>query len=275
MLVAFCKVLNSSLRLFTKLQILFYGIVILMDQKQLFTILDDVESTNNYAMGKLHAGLAVHGEAWFARNQWGGRGQRENQWESNKDENLLLTIILKPDKVFRHNIFHFNIIVACICHEFLAKIAGKNTFIKWPNDLYFNDRKAGGILIENVFSGQQWEWAIVGIGININQTNFNLVNNRTSLKSITNLHYNPIELAKVLHQKVIKNLEMIDYASQDSYLNYYNDHLFKKNETVKLKKDNIVFKSTIKEVNSQGQLVTFDTIERQFNSSEIKWVLED
>ena len=50
-----------------------------------FTILDAVESTNNYAMAKAHAGLAAHGQAWFAREQWGGKGQRGNVWVSEKD----------------------------------------------------------------------------------------------------------------------------------------------------------------------------------------------
>lgn len=272
--VAFCKVLNSSLRLDTKLQILFYGIVILMSQNQLFTILDDVESTNNYAMGRLHAGLAVHGEAWFARNQWGGRGQRENQWISTKDENLILTIILKPDKVFRNNIFHFNTIVACTCHHFIQAIAGQGTFIKWPNDLYFDDRKAGGILIENVFSGKLWEWAVVGIGINVNETNFSSLSKGISLKNITNMHYDPIMLARDLHLKILDAVSKM-HASPAYYLNYYNTHLYKRNEIVRLKKENIVFQATIKEVNNQGQLITVDTMEREFNSGEIKWVLDE
>ena len=246
-----------------------------MSQNQLFTILDDVESTNNYAMARIHAGLAVHGQAWYARLQWGGRGQREKNWISNKDENLILTIIIKPDKVIRNNIFFFNTIIACTCHQFFSALAGKDTSIKWPNDIYFNDRKAGGILIENVFRGNIWEWAVVGIGININQINFDTVSNGTSLKNITNELYDPIELAKELHLMLLKNLNAVNVSSQAFYLNYYNTHLFKRNENVKFKKENIVFYSTIKEVNNKGQLITLDTMERQFNSGEIQLLLDD
>ncbi len=238
------------------------------------TILDSVESTNNYAMAKLHAGLAVHGQAWFAREQWGGKGQRENKWLSQKDENLILTIILKPSKDFRNNLFFFNTLVACTCHQFFATFAGEGTFIKWPNDIYFNDRKAGGILIENIFNGKVWEWAILGIGININQTDFSSLNTKsTSLKNITRHFYNPIDLAKQLHLKILQNFEHVKESSLECYLEYYNKHLYKKEERVKLKKENIVFHTTIKGVNNAGQLMTSDTIERQFNSGEIKWLM--
>ena len=247
-----------------------------MSQNQLFTILDDVESTNNYAMAKLHAGLAVHGQAWFARDQWGGKGQRDNKWLSKKDDNLILTIILKPDKVFRNNLFFFNTVVACTCREFFSQLAGEETFIKWPNDIYFNDRKAGGILIENVFSGKVWEWAIVGIGININQTDFNTLNvNGTSLKNINGKFFNPIELARQLQITLLQNFKKIQESSQDFYMDYYNEYLYKKNTKVKLKKGNIVFYSTVKGVDKNGQLITSDAIERQFNSGEIKWLLTE
>ena len=242
-----------------------------MNQNQLFTILDAVESTNNYAMAKLHAGLAVHGQAWFARHQWGGKGQRDNKWLSNKDENITMTIILKPNKVFRNNMFFFNAVVACTCHQFFSSIVGSSFYIKWPNDLYFNDNKAGGILIENIFNGSEWLWAAVGIGINVNQTDFKPENgNATSLQIICNKIFEPIELGKKLHWMLIENFESF---SEDYYLNYYNEHLYKKNQTVKLKKGNIVFDTTINKVNRIGQLVTIDTLERQFNTGEIKWLL--
>lgn len=245
-----------------------------MSSKQLFTILDDVESTNNYAMGKVHAGLAVHGQAWFAREQWGGRGQRGNEWVSKKDENLIMTVILKPDKQFRSNTFLFNMMVAGICHRFLEKNVAVTTNLKWPNDIYYDDRKAGGILIENVFSGTVWNWAVVGIGININQQNFDDVNaNVTSVRNICDRIFDPVELARQLHIELNENMDVVNDASIDFSLHYYNEHLYKKGNIVKLKKGNILFSTCIKEVNRQGQLVTFDATERQFNSGEIKWLL--
>ena len=246
----------------------------MMIDNQTFTILDAVESTNNYAMAKAHAGLAVHGQAWFARDQWGGKGQRGNMWVSAKDENIIMTIILKPDKLFRTNMFLFNAVVACTCHQFSSKISGQTTYIKWPNDIYFNDRKAGGILIENIFSDKEWIWAAVGIGFNVNQIDFGPGNeNAISLKNVCSQIFNPIELAKKLHKLILVNFKALSNVGEDFYFNYYNKQLYKKNETVKMKKGNIIFSTCIKEVNRQGQLITYDAFERQFNSGEIKWLL--
>ena len=247
----------------------------MISENERFTILDAVESTNNYAMAKAHAGLAVHEHAWFAREQWGGKGQRGNSWLSEKDENILMTVILKPNKVFRSNMFLFNAVVACSCHQFFSHIAGSATYLKWPNDIYYNDKKAGGILIENIFSNNEWSWAAVGIGINVNQVNFDSGNtNAISLSTICNKVFNPLELAKKLHEHLINNFRQISSIGEEYYFNYYNNHLYKKNETVKLKKDNMVFSTCIKEVNRNGQLITFDVMERQFNSGEIRWVVE-
>ena len=246
-----------------------------MSENETFTILDAVESTNNYAMAKAHAGLAVHGQAWFARDQWGGKGQRGNKWVSEKDENIIMTIILKPDKLFRTNMFFFNAVVACTCHQFFLNLTGHSTFIKWPNDIYYNDRKAGGILIENIFAGNEWLWSAVGIGINVNQINFETNTVATSLKAICNQHFNQIELAEKLHQMILTNFKEIISVGEGFYRDYYNQHLYKKNETVRIKKDNIIFSTCIKKVNQKGQLTTFDVMERNFNSGEIKWVLDD
>ena len=246
----------------------------MMIDNQTFTILDAVESTNNYAMAKAHEGLAVHGQAWFARDQWGGKGQRGNMWISEKDKNIIMTIILKPDKLFRTNMFLFNAIVACTCHQFFSNIAGMKTYIKWPNDIYFNDRKAGGILIENIFSNKEWLWAVIGIGLNVNQLSFGPDNiHATSLRTVCSQIFDPIELAKKLHKLLLANFKEISDVGEDFYFNYYNKQLYKKNETVKLKKENIIFSTCIKEVNKQGQLITYDAFERQFNSGEIKWLL--
>ena len=245
-----------------------------MSRSELFTILDDVESTNNYAMAKVHAGLAVHGEAWFAKDQWGGRGQRENKWISTIGENIIMTVVFKPGRLFKNNLFFFMAVVASTCHQFFAEYAGEGTFLKWPNDILFNDRKAGGILIENIINGNEWTWSVVGIGINVNQVSFNTPNHyATSLTNICNKLFDPIVLAKKLHADLIKNMEGITEASKDIYINYYNEHLYKKGEIVKLKKDNILFNTRIQGVNANGQLLTVDSIERQFNSGEVRWVL--
>ena len=86
------------------------------------------------------------------------------------------------------------------CLDFFSKYIKENVKIKWPNDIFINDRKAGGILIENVIKGNLWQWAVIGIGLNINQENFEKENLKAiSLKQITGKNYDVIELAKELH----------------------------------------------------------------------------
>jgi BirA family transcriptional regulator, biotin operon repressor / biotin---[acetyl-CoA-carboxylase] ligase len=244
-----------------------------MEQNELFSILDSVESTNNYAMAQVHAGLATNGLAWFAKEQWAGKGQRGKAWKSAVGENIILSVAIKPNKLFTSKPFYFSSLVASVCRAFFAEIADEEIKIKWPNDIYFNDRKAGGILIENILKGKDWQWAIIGIGLNINETDFDEdIDNATSLKIITKNNYDPIALAKELHFSLLDELSQITEQRLPLHLNNLNNHLYKKNELVHLKKDNAVFKTTIVAVNEYGQLLTEDVIERTFDVGEVEWV---
>jgi BirA family transcriptional regulator, biotin operon repressor / biotin---[acetyl-CoA-carboxylase] ligase len=265
---------NSRLRILSKLQILFYLQGIIMKETELFSILDSVESTNNYAMQQVHAGLAKNGQAWFAHQQWGGKGQRGKIWESAAGENIILSIAILSNKAFSAKPFHISALVACECRKWFAEIAGASTKIKWPNDIYWGDNKAGGILIENIFKGKAWEWTIIGIGININQMLFDeAIANPTSLKIITGETYNPVELAKGIHVTLLNALDNVVPASLHDKLDYYNKYLYKKNEQVALKKDNAIFKTNIQGVNEYGQLLTEDVIDRTFEFGEVSWVM--
>jgi BirA family transcriptional regulator, biotin operon repressor / biotin---[acetyl-CoA-carboxylase] ligase len=268
-----CSTFNSSLRILSKLQILFYPRGNIMDQNEIFSILDSVESTNNYAMQQVHAGLAKHGQAWYAHEQWGGKGQRGNLWKTSVGENVILSIVIQPSPIFNVKPFLLSALVACVCRDCFGELAGEETKIKWPNDIYWRDRKAGGILIENIFKGKDWQWAIMGIGINVNQMVFDEnVGNATSLKVITEKEYDPVLLAQKIQQILLEKLEQINAIDIDVYLDNLNSYLYKKNETVHLKKDNAVFATKIIGVNEYGQLLTTDVMERIFEVGEVEWV---
>ncbi|HXL72345.1 MAG TPA: biotin--[acetyl-CoA-carboxylase] ligase, partial [bacterium] len=138
-----------------------------------FIELGSVDSTNNYAMARAAAGLADHGTLYFAHEQWAGKGSRGRTWTSKPGENIILSAVLEPVALVSSQAFALSACVALACHDLFSQYAGAEaTRIKWPNDLYWGDRKAGGILIENNFRGDRWAFAIAGIGININQTEF-------------------------------------------------------------------------------------------------------
>jgi BirA family biotin operon repressor/biotin-[acetyl-CoA-carboxylase] ligase len=243
-----------------------------MTEDGFFTILDTVESSNNYAMQQVHDGLAKHGMAWFAMEQTAGKGQRGKSWASEKGKNIAMSLVLEPGQFKIISQFHLSAAIALSCFELLKMYAGDEIKIKWPNDLYWRDRKAGGILIENKFQGKAWKWAVAGIGININQTAFNkdLVN-PVSLKQITGKTFNVVDLAKELHALLMKNLTV--GRTPDETLQYYNEHLYKINQLVTLRKTGTKFDTVIKEVSAQGKLVTVDAIEREFDFGEVEWVL--
>lgn len=225
-------------------------------QHELFSILDTVESTNNYAIEKIKQGFGLNGKAYFAKEQWGGKGQRGKNWISEAGKNIILSVMLKPNMLFSENPFYFSALVASTAQFFIANLISTKVKIKWPNDLYINDRKAGGILIENLYTGNNWEWAIVGIGININQVEFDAENNKTSVLNESNILYDPLSLALRLHQNLLLTFADIKKENYKNGLLLLNEHLYKKNETIYFNKNSEALISTIIEVNNLGQLVT-------------------
>ena len=237
-----------------------------------FTILNTVDSTNNYAMGRVHDGLAKHGMMWFANEQTAGKGQRGKTWTTEKGKNIAMSLVLEPGRLEITHQFHLSAAVALACFEFFTAYAGEETKIKWPNDLFWRDRKAGGVLIENKYQGKAWKWAVVGIGININQTRFDKFSVKpVSLKQITGKTFNVIDIAKELHALLMKNLAELKTA--ENIMEQYNEHLYKINKEVTLKNAGINFETVIKEVSAEGRLITVDAVEREFGYGEVEWVV--
>ena len=248
-----------------------------MTEPNLFNILNSTDSTNNYAMARIHEGMAIHGMAWFAHEQTAGKGQRGKQWKSEPGNNILLSVILKPTAALVQNPFLLSALVATTCTEFLHKITGEAFYIKWPNDLYWRDRKTGGILIENNYGGDKWNWAVVGIGINVNQTMFEADLNRAiSLKQVTaRENYEPLVLARELHQFLVDRIDRFTENDAAQLLENYNQVLYKKDQQVKLKKDNAVFATRLLSVNNFGQLITVDSLHRSFDFGQVEWIHQE
>ncbi len=242
-------------------------------QKKLI-ILEKVDSTNNYAMALVQKGEAVSSGGVFAWEQTAGKGRRGKTWKSKGGENIILTVTEQMQWLPLQHQFQLSVAVALGCFDFFSKYIKQNIKIKWPNDIFINDRKAGGILIENAVKGNLWQWAIIGIGLNINQEDFDKELRAISLKQITGINYDVIELARELLETVIKRIGQLKSGEFDNLLYEYNENLFCRNKTAKLKKGNIVFETKIKDVNPFGALITKDAIERTFEFNEVEWVLE-
>ena len=131
--------------------------------------LDSVDSTNSEAKRRITELNSMSVIA--ARNQIAGRGQRTNKWFSERDKSLTFSIILKePDlKAWEQSAISEATALAIV--DALASY-GIEAKIKWPNDIFCGDRKICGILIENSLMGEHIKCSIIGIGLNVNNTDF-------------------------------------------------------------------------------------------------------
>ncbi len=226
-------------------------------------------------MALAQKGLAMHGAAYFAHLQTAGKGQRGRQWHSHPKLNIILSVLLDMKWLTVSSQFHLSIAIALAVHDFFSRYAGEKTTIKWPNDIYWNDRKAAGILIENRIQGDIWQWAVVGIGININQTTFDeRLKNPVSLKQITGNTFDPITLSKELCLCLEQRFTQLKISGVNNLLQAYNAVLYKKDQPVTFQQGYARFSCTIKEVSHYGQLIIHGASKDSFTFGEVEWLIE-
>jgi BirA family biotin operon repressor/biotin-[acetyl-CoA-carboxylase] ligase len=238
-----------------------------------FNILPTTDSTNNHAMNEARMGQTSDGTAYFALDQYQGKGQRAKTWNSKPGENIILSVVKDCSGLQLNNQFQLSVAVALACFDFFSAYAGDETRIKWPNDLYWRDRKAGGILIENMVKADRWDKAIIGMGININQTAFDEMEGKpVSLKQITGKAFDPIILAKELCQHLENRFSILKNKPFAQLLSAYNKQLFKKDEVVPFKRNNILFQAKVNGVDKDGHLLIMHGVEERIPFGEITWL---
>lgn len=221
-----------------------------------FLVLPEIDSTNRYAKTQVQSKLAEHGTAYFAMNQQEGKGTQGKKWTSEPGKNILLSVVINTSTHKTGSLQELNQWVAVACYDFFSKYAGEETRIKWPNDLYWRDRKAGGILIENSWRGESWQWAIIGMGININQHHFESgTGHPISLHQITGETYDPVELAKELCDFLSFRYRQWENGEQAAILANYNQHLYKQNQWVRLNIHGKEIAAMPIQVTEQGELM--------------------
>lgn len=130
-------------------------------------------STNTLAAQYLQKEELPAGTVVITDHQYQGRGQRGNVWYSEPHKNLTFSVVLYPTFLAVPQSFSLNIITALALHQVLAAFVPNDLTAKWPNDIYYQDQKLSGVLIENVVEKQQLKVAVIGIGLNVNQEHFN------------------------------------------------------------------------------------------------------
>lgn len=234
--------------------------------------LDETSSTNEYLKNMLTKRAVEDKTIVVADYQSGGKGQRGNSWESEREKNLLFSIVLYPKMIKANEQFIISQLVSLAIKEMLDKYAS-NITIKWPNDVYWKDKKIGGVLIENTLDGDTITQSIIGVGININQTKFESdAPNPVSLKQITKKDFDPNSILIEITDRIF-NL----YGKSDSeeIRTKYRQSLFRR-EGYHLYYDGVRdLLAKIKAVESTGTLVleTIDGEERRFGFKEVVYIL--
>lgn len=219
-------------------------------------------STNSLMKEMLAKGEWPEGEYFvYAGYQTAGRGQTGNSWESEADKNLLCSILLPPDK----DLYFLNIAVGVA----ILRVIGEDFTIKWPNDIYYGDKKVAGILVENAILGNEVKYSIAGIGLNVNQTTFvSDAPNPISLKQITGKEYDIDALMQQVYAKVQETLN-------EEVWEEYKNHLYRRDGFWKYKDQNGIFEARIIDVLPTGEIVLCDRNgqNRTYGFKQIKYIL--
>lgn len=204
-------------------------------------------------MGLLDADTAQSGLTIVAAEQTQGKGQRGRRWADVPGQSLLMSIITQPAYPLEQQ-FAFNSAVAVAVAEVLQGLHEHwNVAIKWPNDIIINDKKAGGVLIENVIRGNSWTYSIIGIGLNILQDDFPLdLPIATSLKIASGKSFQIEKLMHALRTGILTKL--YGHLSPKELLEQYNSWLYKRGEQQLFADEQSEWKGLIVEVTGEGQL---------------------
>jgi BirA family biotin operon repressor/biotin-[acetyl-CoA-carboxylase] ligase len=238
--------------------------------------LKEVDSTNTFLKNLVSNSKPLpEGTVIMAEDQYAGRGQQQNRWFTEAGKNLSFSILLKPIFLLLNDQFALTQAISLGVAKALAHVTGEGIKIKWPNDIYFNNRKLGGILIENMVQGSQIKNSIIGIGLNINQEQFpNYLPNATSLRQILHKDYD----LKALLSEICGHIEAYYLqlkAGKASELNHdYLSYLFGLNEPRNFKSNGRLFTGSITGVSPLGLLkIKTEQAENEYNLKEVEFLI--
>ncbi|RYY32891.1 MAG: biotin--[acetyl-CoA-carboxylase] ligase [Sphingobacteriaceae bacterium] len=242
---------------------------------QNFVSLKEVDSTNTFLKNTLSNTKPLpEGTVIMAEAQLAGRGQQQNGWHAQPGKNLTFSILLNPGFLPITQQFDLNRVISLGVHNALKPILGEALRIKWPNDIYYDDYKLGGILIENILQGEKIKHSIIGIGINVNQDEFPVhVPNPTSVKQILQSDYD----LRALLSEICGSIEAYYLKLKAGKVNEiradYLQILYQLNEWHNFKSKGEVFEGRVIGVTPEGLLIV-DTKQgsKTFGLKEIEFL---
>jgi BirA family biotin operon repressor/biotin-[acetyl-CoA-carboxylase] ligase len=237
--------------------------------------LQEVDSTNSFLTDLNRHNKQVNGTVVVANHQNKGKGQRGNSWLSKKEENLTCSVLLYPNIDIKHS-FYLNIISSLAVNKTLKDLK-LNSKIKWPNDILINSKKISGILVENILSTSKITQSIIGIGLNVNQTDFGDELKATSLV-LEKINTDKEDVLQKIYQYLDFYYNILIQSNFDLLLNLYYKELLWFNEigTFKDTTTNQKIIAQIKGIDKDGRLILMDTTtlqQKHFNLKEVKFLM--
>lgn len=234
---------------------------------------DEISSTNDWLMEQLSVKKLSEGTVIFTLHQTKGKGQRGASWSAKGSKSLTFSVLLKPSFLDIAQAFDLSICVALAIHDCLNELR-PGFRIKWPNDIYFEHKKIAGVLIENQMSQSAYQNAVVGVGLNVNQDEFEDLPKAISLKQIVGFEF-PIE--KVL-ERLCETLEarylQLRGGKYEALKREYLSKLYWFNESHFFKSENAIIQGQIVDVlrNGRMQVKLIDDTIQDFDIKEIEFV---
>ena len=216
--------------------------------------LDAIDSTNEFLKGLSNKQNLENFTVVTAESQTKGKGQMGSVWSSEAGKNLIMSVLVKDFLFDINQIFTLNIAISLAVIETLESINIPDLSIKWPNDIMSYNKKIGGILIENSIKGEDTITSIVGLGLNVNQTNFENLPKASSLAVIANTTFDKGILLKMIIENLELKLQQWNQFSE-MFWSQYTNRLFKKGVPMPFSdQNNINFMGIIQGVSTIGKL---------------------
>ncbi len=235
--------------------------------------LDAIDSTNTFLRQLSSTELLEDFTIVIAASQTAGKGQMGTKWSSEKGKNLTFSVFKKISCLETDEGFYISMATSLAIYNALSYFQIPKLAIKWPNDILSESQKICGILIENVIQNSKMTAAIIGIGLNVNQTEFEIGLNASSLKKITGIHFDLDEVMFQITNQLKKYSRLITDRSFDVLKTEYESLLFRKNKPSTFKNLNGDFiMGFIQGVSEDGKLNVLleDEIVTAFDLKEIK-----
>ncbi len=193
-------------------------------------------------------------------------------WQSDVGKNLTFSVLKKFDALSVQHQFVLNIAVSLAVFDAVTELSVPNVKVKWPNDIMSGSMKICGILIENILKGTKVGHSIIGIGLNVNQTNFENLEKASSLKSITGRNFDLDELLHKILERIGFHLEEIETKTVSQLLPAYEKVLFRKDKpSTFTNAQGKIFMGYIRRVSPSGRLV-LELEDRVFKEFDLKEV---